>query len=168
MINVLHYSQLQSLGAQNALWQSQLTSTAAPPMNLFNNTTTTTTANSGPNLNGFAPSDLHALQMALQQQQQNLQQQLQNFLLFQQPSNVQTSAILLQTQISQAVAQATNQLRLLQRHQSTANQETPKTKSEFKAVPSLPNPTANHFFKSNLVRPAPFSFTSPIQGKSKS
>ena len=57
--------------------------------------------------------------MALQQQQQNLQQQIQNFILFQQPTNVQTSAILLQSQISQAVAQATNQLRLLQRHQSS-------------------------------------------------
>ena len=44
--------------------------------------------------------------MALQQQQQNLQQQLQNFILFQQPTNVQTSAMLLQSQISQAVAQA--------------------------------------------------------------
>ena len=128
------------MGAQNALWQSQLSNTAvvAPPSltpfsgvvtpSLPNNTTTTNSnsslnsnhQNSGnsPNLNGFGPSDLQALQMALQQQQQNLQQQLQNFILFQQPTNVQTSAILLQSQISQAVAQATNQLRLLQRHQS--------------------------------------------------
>ena len=67
---------------------------------------------------GFGRSDLQALQIALQQQQQNLQQQVQNFILFQQPNNVQTSAMLLQSQISQAVTQATNQLRLLQRHQS--------------------------------------------------
>ena len=79
--------------------------------------------NGRPNLNGFQPSDLQALQMALQQQQHSLQQQLQNFLIFQQPTNVQASAILLQSQIQQAVAQATNQLRLLQNYKS----ETPDT-----------------------------------------
>ena len=78
-------------------------------------------------MNGFAPSDLQALQLALQQQQHNLQQQLQNFLIFQQPTNVQASAILLQSQIQQAVAQATNQLRLLQRHQQDTIDTTPKS-----------------------------------------
>jgi hypothetical protein len=152
-------NQLQTLGAQNALWQSQLSNTAVVgnPMTPFsssnsvvtpNFTQNTTTANSlnnqtsnnhqnnqnqnsenSPNLNGFGRSDLQALQIALQQQQQNLQQQVQNFILFQQPNNVQTSAMLLQSQISQAVTQATNQLRLLQRHQSNNSRVQDQTQS---------------------------------------
>ena len=112
------------------MWQSQL---GTAPSTLFGSTMTTNTSTTsspppplpqraGPNLNGFAHSDLQALQLALQQQQHNLQQQLQNFLIFQQgPTNVQASAIVLQSQIQQAVAQATNQLRLLQRHQQQNN-----------------------------------------------
>lgn len=112
------------MGAQNALWQSQLAAAAVVNSNIATSmapTITTTTSSSRPSpvtLSGFAPSDLQALQMALQQQQHNLQQQLQSFLLFQQPNTVQASAVLLQTQVQQAVAQATNQLRLLQRHKS--------------------------------------------------
>ena len=115
------------------MWQSQLAAvTSAPPITTMTTshhststtspnpiTTTSNSTNPTPTLNGFAPSDLQALQVALQQQQHHLQQQLQNFLLFQQPNNLQTSAVLLQSQIQQAVAQATNQLRLLQRHQNT-------------------------------------------------
>ena len=84
------------------MWQSQLAAvTSAPPITTMTTThhststtspITTTTANSTnptPTLNGFAPSDLQALQVALQQQQHHLQQQLQNFLLFQQPNNLQ-------------------------------------------------------------------------------
>ena len=149
---LIDYSlQLQALGtAQNALWQSQLVATtvnnssSAPPTSM-----TTTPAgsilgaggpaplsrplgggvphNANPTLNGFAPSDLQALQVALQQQQHHLQQQLQNFLLFQQPNNLQTSAVLLQTQIQQAVAQATNQLRLLQSKQAMLHHDTTST-----------------------------------------
>ena len=157
--------QLQTLGAQNALWQSQLSSNATavlPSLTpLFSNsapeqqqmigststptalhhsvstpsstlsTSCSTSTTTKPHLNGFAQSDLQALQMALQQQQQNLQQQLQNFIILQQPANVQASAILLQSQISQAVAQATNQLRILQqRHDNileNANNSTPKS-----------------------------------------
>lgn len=126
------------MGATQQLWQSQL---GTAPSTLFGSTMTTNTSSTsspppplpqrGPNLNGFAHSDLQALQLALQQQQHNLQQQLQNFLIFQQgPTNVQASAIVLQSQIQQAVAQATNQLRLLQRHQqqnTTLEISTPKS-----------------------------------------
>ena len=73
-----------------------------------------------------------APQLALQQQQQHLQQQLQNFLLLQ-PGTAQASAVLLHSQVQQAVTQATNQLRLLQRQREIEKskqqllQDTPKS-----------------------------------------
>ena len=81
---------------------------------------------------GQSPTDLQSLQMALQQQQQSLQQQLQSFLLLQ-PGTAQASAMLLHSQVQQAVTQATNQLRLLQRHRELEKskqqllQDTPKS-----------------------------------------
>ncbi len=136
--------QLQTLGAQNALWQSQLAAAAVANSNnaILGNSAPTVMSPSTPvsvsgaptvtrvtqppltsnrgTLSGFAASDLHALQMALQQQQRTLQQQLQSFLLLQQPSNVQeASAVLLQSQVQQAVSQATSQLKLLQKLDQT-------------------------------------------------
>ena len=136
--------QLQTLGAQNALWQSQLAAAAVansnnvilggsrptmtpPPVSSAN----VLTSNTG---GGFAASDLQALQMALHHQQRTLQQQLQSFLLMQQPNNVQTSAMLLQSQVSQAVSQATNQLKLLQKLDQNKNDELVKPQ----ALPDTP------------------------------
>ena len=71
---------------------------------------------------GVSSTDLNTLQLALQQQQQNLQQQLQSFLL-QQPGTAQASAVLLHAQVQQAVTQATNQLKLLQSQRDAQQQE---------------------------------------------
>ena len=132
---------MQTIGAQNALWQSQLgNSTAAGISSL----TSMSSNSSSPNLNGFGPADLQALQMALQQQQQNLQQQLQNFILFQQPTNVQASAMLLQSQISQAVAQATNQLRVLQRHNNVNQSSTSPLAASSMQLDSTPKRIMDH------------------------
>lgn len=128
------------MGAQNALWQSQLAVTTAASSTTT--MTNSTTSNNSPTLNGFGPTDLQALQMALQQQQHHLQTQLQSFLLFQQPNNVHqaSAAVMLQSQIQQAVAQATNQLRLLQRHKKPAEEED-NLKVNLK-VPSPPPPAS--------------------------
>ncbi len=135
-----------------------------------NTMTTPSDKSNAPNLNGFAPSDLHALQIALQQQQQNLQQQLQNFILLQQPTNVQASAIFLQTQISQAVAQATSQLRLLQ-HRQHQDPETPKSKSiDIKAFQHQPLKMTTTSSSSPLVtsvtRPHSITTSNDFNGKS--
>jgi len=68
------------------------------------------------NLSGCSLSEIQALQLFLQQQQQNLQQQLQNVLMFQ-PGTAQSTAMFLQSQVQQAVSQATKQLQELRRLQ---------------------------------------------------
>ena len=81
---------------------------------------------------GQTPTELQTLQLALQQQQQNLHQQLQNFLLLQ-PGAAQASAMFLHSQVQQAVTQATNQLKSLQRQREMERnkeqllQDTPKS-----------------------------------------
>jgi len=81
----------------------------------------------------ISTTDLHTLQMALQQQQQHLQQQLQSFLLLQTPTTTQASAMIAQSQVQRAVVQASNQLRQLQsqKHQQQNSRsiisDTPKS-----------------------------------------
>jgi hypothetical protein len=100
----------------------------------------------------ISTTDLHTLQMALQQQQQTLQQQLQSFLLLQTPATTQTSAMMVQSQVQRAVVQASNQLRQLQSHklqqQSNRMPDTPKS------MPMSPDYSDrdDHFAKLN-VRP---------------
>ncbi|XP_023333499.1 protein nubbin [Eurytemora carolleeae] len=68
------------------------------------------------NVSRFGMSEVGTLQVYLQQQQQNLQQQIQNLLLFQ-PNQSQTTALFLQSQVQKAVSQATQQLQDLRRIQ---------------------------------------------------
>ena len=71
-----------------------------------------------PAVSGFGGAELQALQCFLQQQQQSLQQQLQGILLFQ-PGTAQNTALLLQSQVQQAVAQAQAQLQQLKKEKES-------------------------------------------------
>lgn len=80
-------NQLSALSTQNAFIQNQLaavTQNNLPKSNFCLSNVS----------NGVSSGDLQTLQLALQQQQQNLQQQLQSFLLMQ-PGTAQASAVLL-------------------------------------------------------------------------
>lgn len=101
------------MSTQNVFIQNQLaavTQNNLPKPNLLSNVT-----------DGVSSGDLKTLQLALQQQQQNLQQQLQSFLLMQ-PGSAQASAVLLHAQVQQAVTQATNQLKVLQNQRDAQQQ----------------------------------------------
>ena len=85
-------------------------------------------------VNNFCTSDLQTLQLALHQQQQNLQQQLQNFLLLQTSQNSQANA-LMQAQAQNIALQASQQLQQFQRLQrQTAVDGTPKSRQNFANV----------------------------------
>ncbi|KAG5674991.1 hypothetical protein PVAND_004932 [Polypedilum vanderplanki] len=75
-------------------------------------------------LTGLPPTgDLNALQQALQAQQAQFQQQLQNYMLLQasanhtQPTQAAAAQLLIQSQVQQAMAQAAQQLQALQKQQ---------------------------------------------------
>ena len=68
-------------------------------------------------------TDLQTIQLALQQQQQNLQQQLQNFLLLQSASNPQPSVLLQAQAQSIALQAASQQLQQLQCKQQQLQQQ---------------------------------------------
>ncbi|XP_046389056.1 POU domain, class 2, transcription factor 2-like isoform X2 [Ischnura elegans] len=110
-------NQLMSLGAQGQqiLLQNHLAAAAAAGQIPVHN------------LSGLSPQDIQALQ-----QHQQLQQQLQQFVLFQPGASAQLphqAQLFLQNQVQQAVAQAAQQLQQLQKqhqapsqHQSTPHQ----------------------------------------------
>ncbi|XP_071455041.1 LOW QUALITY PROTEIN: protein nubbin-like [Hetaerina americana] len=100
----LSLNQLMSLGAQGQqiLIQNHLAAAAAGQIPVHN-------------LSGLSPQDIQALQ-----QHQQLQQQLQQFVLFQPGASAQLPAqaqLFLQNQVQQAVAQAAQQLQQLQKQQ---------------------------------------------------
>ena len=103
------------MSTQNALIQNQLASVTKN--NLPTSTLDLTNLNGG-----LSSGDLQSLHLALQQQQQSLQQQLQSFLLMQ-PGTAQASAVLLHSQVQQAVTQATNQLKILQNRRNAQQQQ---------------------------------------------
>ena len=126
------FLQLSALSTQNVFLQNQLsavTQNNLPKPNLLASVTSSTNG-------GVSSNDLNTLQLALQQQQQNLQQQLQSFLL-QQPGTAQASAVLLHAQVQQAVTQATNQLKLLQ-NQRDAQQQQEILASVCQVLPDTP------------------------------
>ncbi|XP_076296255.1 uncharacterized protein LOC143216764 isoform X2 [Lasioglossum baleicum] len=75
-------------------------------------------------LGALGPQEIQALASTLQQQQQSLQQQLQQFAMFQQANPAATGQLpaqaqfFLQNQVQQAVAQAAQQLQALQKQQA--------------------------------------------------
>ncbi|KAG8326149.1 POU domain, class 2, transcription factor 1 [Homalodisca vitripennis] len=103
----LSLSQLMGLGAaqgQQLLLQNQLSGLPLP------------------NLSQLGAAELQSLQQTLQQHQHTLQQQLQQFVLFQPGAGSQLPAqaqFFLQNQVQQAVAQAAQQLQQLQKQQSS-------------------------------------------------
>ena len=121
------------MSTQNAFIQNQLsavTQNNLPKSNLLSNV-----GSSGNG--GVSCTDLNTLQLALQQQQQNLQQQLQSFLL-QQPGGAQASAVLLHAQVQQAVTQATNQLKILQSQRDAQQQQQELLASVCQVLPDTP------------------------------
>jgi hypothetical protein len=87
----------------------------------------------------------------LQQQQQNLQQQLQNFLLTQ-PGTAQTSAVLLHAQVQQAVTQATNQLKILETQRDAQQKQQELLASLCQVLPDTPK---------SIPRSSPFDHVIP-------
>ena len=137
--------QLSALSTQNAFIQNQLaavTQNNLPKSNLLSNVS-----------GGVSSGDLKTLQLALQQQQQNLQQQLQSFLLMQ-PGTAQASAVLLHAQVQQAVTQATNQLKILQTQRDAQQQQQEHLAQVSQVLPDTPK---------SIPRSSPFeSVTSRI------
>ena len=122
--------QLSALSTQNII-QNQLAAVTQSNLPKSNLNLTNVTGGSG-----VSSGDLHTLQLALQQQQQSLQQQLQSFLLMQ-PGTAQASAVLLHSQVQQAVTQATNQLKILQ-NQREAQQLKQHLASQVVHLPDTP------------------------------
>ncbi|XP_072153818.1 uncharacterized protein [Bemisia tabaci] len=108
----LSLNQLMSLGAaqgQSLLLQNQLS--GGLPL---------------PNLSSLNPQELSSLQQTLQQHQHSLQQQLQQFCLFQPNAGQQLppqAQFFLQNQVQQAVAQAAQQIQNLQKQQQQQQQQ---------------------------------------------
>ena len=87
----------------------------------------------------------------MQQQQQNLQQQLQNFLLIQ-PGTAQASAVLLHAQVQQAVTQATNQLKILETQRDAQQKQQELLASLSQVLPDTPK---------SIPRSSPFDHVIP-------
>lgn len=94
----------------------------------------------------LAPEDLNHLQQALQAQQAQFHQQLQNFMLLQasqsaasSPAQAQAAAqLLIQSQVQQAMAQAAQQLQSLQKQQEDSNRNH-RVKSPSNSPPRSPH-----------------------------
>jgi POU domain transcription factor, class 2 len=94
----------------------------------------------------ISPEDFSALQHAMQAQQAQFQQQLQNYMLLQasaspgmNPSQAQAAAaqLLLQSQVQQAMAQAAQQLQAIQKQQHEQEQQQQKLKQQTKINRSI-------------------------------
>ena len=120
----------------------------------------------------LSQDDLQTLQQAIQAQQAQFHQQLQNYMLLQASANSGTSPaqaqaaaqLLIQSQVQQAMAQAAQQLQSLQKHQEEMNRHNRMNEEmRVKSPPNSPpqSPSISYHYTPKTMIPSNNNITPP-------